>query len=234
MADDPPDLHKRAAKLKREELTQAGAATPRLIQREKPPPPPWFTLVAGLVPAVPYSCFAPASNLLLWLPVYVACYYIFVRSRWNNLVCVLLCVGVTYRALSQMAWSFWARIAGSPILGFLMHLVESALWDTIEPFLIGQAGFGAGEQVWVNPPGASRGEERVTAASSVRAGDPRAAAASAFTQAELDVLAAHGIKPWDPEAQAALKRLETLHADGATAGADKKRTQVAGRPAGCG
>ena len=54
--------------------------------------------------------------------------------------------------------------------------------------------------------------QRVTAASSILAGDPaRAAAAAAFTQDELDALAEQNIKPWDPEARAALKVLFPGH-----------------------
>ena len=83
-------------------------------------------------------------------------------------------------------------------------MVEASLWDTVEPKLVSWwRGFW---RIEVRPPLATA--ERVTARSSVLAGDPaRAAAASAFTQEELDALAAAGIKPWDPAAQAALKRL---------------------------
>ena len=49
-------------------------------------------------------------------------------------------------------------------------------------------------------------------AASILAGDPaRAAAAAAFTQDELDALAEQNIKPWDPEARAALKVLFPGH-----------------------
>ena len=83
------------------------------------------------------------------------------------------------------------------------RVAQSALWDTFEPFLIGAPGFGAGRRVEV-----PLSKSRVTAASTIAGGDAdRAAAASAFTQAELDALAARGIKPWDPEARAALKKL---------------------------
>lgn len=195
--------------MKRDVLMADGAATPRLMPRSdsagKPvkPPPPWFTLVAALVPAVPYTCVLPASTLLLCLPVWIAVFYSLPRPLPQLSPCLILSIGVAARELWHHGWSLvWLSLLSLP-LGFLMNLVESALWDTLEPFLVGKPGFGAGLQV----PMAST--ERVTAASSVLAGDSlRAAAASAFTQVELDTLASHGIKPWDPEARAALKKIE--------------------------
>ena len=197
---------------------------PRVVPRvdiagsASPPPPPWFTLFAALVPALPYACFAPPLTLLVWLPVYVLIFYTLPRPVPMLTPCVLLCFVVTYRALLLAGWPFWGKLVLTPPLGFLMNLVDSALWDTIEPFLVGQPGFGRGRQVPSRAPkGSQPGErvtaaspsERVTAASSILAGDPtRAAAASAFTQAEIDMLQQQGMKPWDPEARAALAILE--------------------------
>ena len=93
-----------------------------------------------------------------------------------------------------------------------MNLAHSAFWDALEPKLIGKEGFGTGEvrkvprrpMDGVNVASA----HRVTAATAVASGDPqRGAAASAFTQAELDIMTLHGIQPWDPQARDALKRL---------------------------
>ena len=206
--------HRRVAKMKRDVLRADGAAVPRFNQRvdaagkPAPPPPPWFTLVAALVPAIPYASVLPLSTLLLWLPVWICAFYYLPRPVAQLSPCLVLCIAVTAGALWQQGWSSRWLLLLSPTLGFLMNLVESALWDTLEPFLVGKPGFGAGQQVEVHRECGASGE-RVTAASSVLAGDPsRAAAASAFTQLELDTLAAHGLKPWDPEAQAALTVLE--------------------------
>ena len=50
--------------------------------------------------------------------------------------------------------------------------------------------------------------ERMTAAAAIASGDPvRGAAASAFTQKELDALACIGVKPWEPQAREALEKL---------------------------
>ena len=55
--------------------------------------------------------------------------------------------------------------------------------------------------------------ERMTAAAAVASGDPvRGAAASAFTQKELDALAVLGIKPWEPKAREALEKLQRAEA----------------------
>ena len=121
---------------------------------------------------------------------------------------LVLCLILTWRALSQEGWTGITLLLLSLVLGFLMNLSEAALWDTVEPLLAELA-----RRIWrgwskaPTQPGACKAE-RVTARASILAGDPaRAAAATAFTQAELDALGAAGIKPWDPQAQAALKRL---------------------------
>ena len=116
---------------------------------------------------------------------------------------LFICLVATWRDLLLAGYESWYSLLPlTAVLGFLMNLAESALWDTLEPFSpLAKAGFGAGTRVPV------RGE-RVTAASSIAAGDPtRGAAASAFTQLELDTLARAGIKPWDASARAALKKL---------------------------
>ena len=100
-----------------------------------------------------------------------------------------------------------------------MNLSHSAFWDALEPKLIGQQGFGEGrtKKIKLDANGKPMSPEdlavatsiaRVTAASAVASGDPtKGAAAASFTQRELDLLAKCGINPWDPAAQAALKRL---------------------------
>lgn len=114
------------------------------------------------------------------------------------------CVFVCWRALSSAGWTSWFALPlCSLLLGGLQNLAQSALWDTLEPFLVGDPDHGRGVQRLV-----PQSSQRVTATSSIRGGDPtRGAAASAFTQHELDQLAARGIQPWDPAAQEALKRL---------------------------
>ena len=210
--------HRRRSKALRERLSLEGARSPRMMPRvdangsAAPPPPPWFTFAAAVVPAIPCVCFVPPSVLLMWHPVWVASFYLLPRPVPQLSPMLILCFVVIFRALVHQGWESWAPLLLlTSILGFSMHLAESALWDTVEPFLMfGMFGFGAGRQsVKTRSSASGRGDPlRVTAASSVLAGDPtRARLASAFTQAELDALAAHGIKPWDPEAQAALKSL---------------------------
>ena len=165
-------------------------------------PPPWFTLVAALVPALPFAIFLPISLLLWYLPLYVACFYAKERLvRYALLpprlpMCIGVCVFASYRGLVAAGWTGWSLYAVSLICGFLMDLAESALWDTMEPFIFGQEGFGEGKKQPVKL--SSQDAQRMNAAASVKAGDPaRAAAASAFTQKELDALAAKGFKPDD-------------------------------------
>ena len=197
----------------RERLAAEAAATPRLTPRP-PPPPPWFTAVAAAVPAVPIAFFLPLSTLACWLPVWVAVFY-GSSTVLRPILTLLGCFVVTYRGLVDEGWTGWSLYLLTLPIGFLMNLVEGALWDTLEPFLIGQEGFGQGTEKVVQrstgtKPSGSAAEEgpRVTAASAVHSGDPtKAVAASAFTQAELDVLASNGVMPWDPQARAALEKL---------------------------
>ena len=117
-------------------------------------------------------------------------------------------------------WSAgWVKLVLSAVSGALMNLSHSAFWDALEPKLIGQQGFGEGrtKKIKLDANGKPMSPEdlavatsiaRVTAASAVASGDPtKGAAAASFTQRELDLLAKCGINPWDPAAQAALKRL---------------------------
>lgn len=207
--------HQNRSRAAREHLSREGAKAPRITPRvdanghAAPPPPPWFTLVAAIVPALPCFCFLPASTLFIWHPVWVLCFYFLPRPVPQLSPMLVLCLAITFRALSIEGWVNWTSLVPlTAVLGFLMDLAESALWDTLEPFLIGMSGFGAGRRVATQHSKASEPTQRVTAASSIHAGDPaRAAAASAFTQTELDALAAQGIKPWGTEARAALKAL---------------------------
>ena len=87
---------------------------------------------------------------------------------------------VTWRELTAAGWSMWAsRLLCLP-LGFLQNLVQSALWDSFEPLLIGDPTHGVGMVRQI----------------------PIPSAPSEFTkQEEVELLAARG----DPNAQAALK-----------------------------
>ena len=135
--------------MRREEFAAEGAKVPRFSERvdasgnPSPPPPPWFTFVAGLVPAIPVACFIPLSTILILFPVWVAVFYV-----PNPIPAVspmlILCLMVTYYALSEAGWSGVLLLLLSALLGFLLNLAESAFWDTLEPFLVGQPGFGAG------------------------------------------------------------------------------------------
>jgi hypothetical protein len=170
-----------------------------------PPPPTWFTLIAAAVPAIPFSVWVSYQVLLYWLPVWVVTFYALPRKVLRLSPTLLVSMFATHGSLVEARWAGWSLWVATALLGFLMDLIESALWDSLEPYIIGQKGFGAGSRRRVDQ---GAGGERVTAASSIRGGDPaRAAAASAFTQAELDALS-RGIKPWDPQANAALKKLE--------------------------
>ena len=206
------ELCRLAAQARRAALKAEGEAAPRFVasQRRRAPPPPWFTFLAAMVPALPYVIMISASTLVMYFPVYVAVFYlgnaIVPQSMRRVSLCLLLCFFATGRALANNGWSGIALVLLTVVLGMFMHLAESAMWDTFEPFLVGQPGFGAGTQI-PHPPD---GVQRVTAASAIRKGDPdRAAAASAFTQAELDALTAQGIMPWDAKAKEALRKLET-------------------------
>ena len=208
-------------------LAMAESRTPGLNERvviDKPPPPPaWFTLLAAAVPALPFWLFLPLSTLIVWLPVWVAAFYLQRLSTGSSIIDRIQMplfgsLYVSYRGLISEGWVGWKLYVAMWPVGFLMNLVESALWDTFEPFLIGQEGFGQGTAKLkpLSSKAASSASDppaqRVTAASSILAGDPaRAAAAAAFTQDELDALAEQNIKPWDPEARAALKVLFPGH-----------------------
>ena len=195
---------------------EEGAKAPRIMPRvdanaKAVPPPPWFTFMAAVVPALPCMLFIPARIFVVWHPLWVLAFYFLPRPVPQLSPMLVLCFVVTFRALLHEGWVGWYSLAIlTALVGFLMNLAHSAFWDTLEPFLVGTPGFGAGKRVPSKLPRAVEEEpvHRVTAASSVRMGDPvRAAAASAFTQRELDALAAQGIKPWDPEARAALEAL---------------------------
>ena len=144
--------HRKRAEATREKFKAEGAQVPRFTERvdaagnpTPPPPPPWFTLVAAIFPAIPVACFVPVSTMFIWLPVWIAAFYLLPRPLGIELSPMLfVCLVVTYRALSHEGWSGVGLYLLTPILGFLMNLVESALWDTAEPFLVGQPGFGAG------------------------------------------------------------------------------------------
>ena len=143
------DEHRRRAKASRERLRAQGAQFERLAPRDVPPPPQWFTLVAAIVPALPYAAFASASAIALWFPVWVACFYIVPRPLPLLSPTLVLCIAVTYHVLSSQGWSGFGLAVLTPFLGFLMNLAESAFWDTLEPFLVGRPGFGSGRQVEV-------------------------------------------------------------------------------------
>ena len=168
--------------------------------------------MAGVLPALPMLLVIWPSTLLwsmVWsFPAWVAAFYI-------PLPKVKLLAVTGYAAhcalLNDAYWEMTGlHIVFSLFCGMSLNLAHSAFWDALEPKLIGKERFGAGEIRRV-PRRQSDGvatASRVTAATAVAAGDPqKGAAASAFTQAELDTLTLHGIQPWDPQAQDALKRL---------------------------
>ena len=59
---------------------------------------------------------------------------------------LIICAYACHRELIAAGWSSgWSLYFFSlPASTFLMNLVESALWDTLEPKLIGETGFGQG------------------------------------------------------------------------------------------
>jgi hypothetical protein len=194
-----------------------------------------FCLFAAAVPAVPFCIFLPASLLIYCLPVWVIVFYI--PLPLTSYLLFAVCALTTYRGLVAEGWTTWlGLVAGTVVLAECMNLSLSALWDAAEPFLIGSPEFGKGKQLRRPPkrvildkdgkplgphtvlsPGAELlvdgrpytvPGERVTAATSIAAGDSaRGAAAAAFTQKELDALSSIGLKPWDPQARDALEKL---------------------------
>lgn len=180
-----------------------------MARKDELSPPAWFTLVAAAVPAVPLCFFLPFSTLVVWLPVWVALFFLQLVPALEPLYAVrqlspmlVLCLVAAYRGLSAEGWSGYRLLVFSLPVGFLQNLVLGALWDTLEPVICNLTGLGEVERV-------EREDKRVTAASSIRAGDPtRGAAAAAFTQEELDRLAAHDKRPWDADVLAAVKAHE--------------------------
>ena len=146
--------HRKRSKAARERLSEEGAKAPRMTPRldangnaAPPPPPPWFTFVAAVVPALPCMCFVPPSILLMWHPVWVATFYVLPRPVPQLSPMLILCFVVTFRALVHEGWESWTSLLVlTAVIGFLMNLAESALWDTLEPFMVGMPGFGAGQQ----------------------------------------------------------------------------------------
>ena len=202
------------------------------------PPSTGFCLFAAAVPAAPFCLYLPASLLLFSLPVWVFIFYLpLPLTSYKTFAACTLATYYGLTVLEGwMSW--WKIAAGTFFLAQCMNLSLSALWDAAEPFLIGSPNFGSGKQLVRHPPkrrvildkdGKPLGPqtvllpgtellvdgkpyivpgERVTAATSIAAGDPtRAAAAAAFTQNELDALAMMGVKPWDPVARDALEKL---------------------------
>ena len=150
-------------------------------------PPFWFTIFAAVLPALPYCAFVRPQPLLLWLPLWVVLFYmrrVHILSPLYALPqlqpMLLMTWVVTWRELTAAGWSMWAsRLLCLP-LGFLQNLVQSALWDSFEPLLIGDPTHGVGMVRQI----------------------PIPSAPSEFTkQEEVELLAARG----DPNAQAALK-----------------------------
>lgn len=186
------------------------AASRRIVPRKDGlTAPAWFTLFAAAVPAVPYRFFLPFTTLFVWLPVWVALFFLQLVPALELLYAarqlspmLVLCFVVAYRGLSAEGWSGLSLLVMTLPVGFLQNLVLGALWDTLEPVLCTLTGLGEVERV-------KKAAQRVTAASSIRAGNPaRGAAAAAFTQQELDRLAAHDKRPWDPDVQACVRAYE--------------------------
>ena len=156
-------------------------------------------------------------SLTYSFPIWVALFYV---PRVPNVKLFALTAYVAHAALESDGWSAnWMRYVLSAVCGGLLNLAHSAFWDALEPKIIGKEGFGQGKAraMKIDTNGKPMDPQdlalaqsiaRVTAASSIASGDPaKGAAAAAFTQSELDILASKGIRPWDPAAQAALKRL---------------------------
>ena len=152
-----------------------------------------FKLVAALIPAIPFVFFVNATYLVIYLPLWVFLFYCqrltLVYLKMEDYLSptlspqMVMCCVVCYRAIEPggYVWGYVPLMIQAPIAGKFMDLCQSALWDALEPLIIGQEGFGAGRTVHRPMTSQSQASRSVAGGASVRP-PPRAAPSPAVAR----------------------------------------------------